>query len=53
MKEATEEVQKPPFPNSKYERQYEFKLLQEAQEKKLQTDEPKEKEQKPSEENTG
>ena len=49
MKEAIKEVQNPTFSNSKYESRYEFKLLMEAHEKKLQTDEPKEKEKKLSE----
>ena len=47
MKEAIKEVQKSTFSNSKYD---EFKLLKKAHEKKLQTDELKEKEQKLSEE---
>ena len=50
MKEMMKEVQKPTFSNSKYKSLYEFKLLSEAHEKKLQTDEPKEIEQKRSEE---
>ena len=47
MKEAIKEVPKPTFSSSKYDK---FKFLKEAHEKKLQTDEPKEKEQKLSEE---
>ena len=43
-------VQKPTFSNSKYKSRYELELLSEPHEKKLQTDEPKEKEQKHSEE---
>ena len=50
MKEAMKEVQKPTYSNSKYKSRYEFELLSNAHEKKLQTDEPKEKEQKHSEE---
>ena len=41
------EVKKPTFPNSNYD---EFKLLKEAHEKKLQTGEPKKKEQQLAEE---
>ena len=43
MKKAIKEVQKPTFSNFKYD---EFKLLKETHEKKLQTDETKQKEQK-------
>ena len=51
-KEYIKEVRQPSFVYSRYKSKlfYEFKLLKEAHEKKLQTDEPKEKEQKLSEE---